>query len=273
MDISSLTQNVNSASGLANLILVTPQTNIGYQPQNKPTKDGSTSALPAAILFNYEGEQSVMLESDITDHFVEDNTTIQDQIALKPETISTHGFIGELNDVVPKALQSLKTAADKLTVVSAYVPVLSATAILAYNNAAFLYASGSQVTKAAVAGWNSITGGQSTVNQTKQQIAFNQFYGYWQNRTLFTVQTPWAVFNDMAIKSLRAVQDAETRVITDFEVTFKKMRFAQTITLSTTIDSTNFQGRSAAQSAGLTDLGTSTPAESLSLSSALAGVA
>jgi len=82
-------------------------------------------------------------------------------------------------------------------------------------------------------------------NQTKQQIYFQQFYGYWQSNTLFTIQTPWAVFQDMAIENLVAIQDADTRMITDFNITFKMIRFASTQLVDQQIvyDNQNFQGR------------------------------
>jgi hypothetical protein len=277
-NLSALSPITTAATALSNLILVSPQSTIGYQPQNQAAANGQTTQPPPAILFHYEGEQVVALESDITDHFIEDNTTIQDQWALKPETITTHGFIGELNNVPPSALAAVKAIADKLTIISAYTPVLSATALLAYNEAFQLYQVGLNAVNSAVAAWSSLSGagGESVINgqgiilqpnQTKQQIAFQQFYGYWRTRTLFTVQTPWAVFQNMAIKSLRAIQDAETRMITDFEVTFKMIRTAATVTTSGI--SLTYQGRAAAQVASLTDLGTSTPVSSISLSQGL----
>jgi hypothetical protein len=277
-NLSALSSVTTAATALSNLVLVSPQSTVGYQPQNPSQASGQTSQPPPAILFHYEGEQTVALESDITDHYIEDNTAIQDQIALKPETITTHGFIGELNDVAPGALAAVKAVADKLTVISAYTPVLSATALLAYNQAFQLYQIGQSAVNSAVAAWSSIggSGGESVIssqglasqpNQTKQQIAFQQFYGYWRSRTLFTVQTPWAVFQNMAIKNLRAIQDAETQTITDFEVTFKMIRTAATVTTPGTNQS--YQGRAAAQAAGLTDLGTSTPVSSISLSQGL----
>lgn len=282
INLSAVSSAANAARSLANLILVSPQKTVGYQPQNAPSWKRNTAAQPKAILFNYEGEQSVALTSDITDHYIENNTPIQDQWALKPERVTTNGFVGELNDIAPAALQPLKTIAEKLTTISGYVPSLSTTALLAYANAFQLYQTGSSVLDSAVQTWASINGddGQSVINgagitkasnQTKQQIYFQQFYGYWKNRTLFTIQTPWAIFQDMAIESLRAIQDGETRVITDFEVTFKLMRFASTqITSDQLFDSNNFQGRALNQGAPIVNLGTSTlEASPVSFASAL----
>ncbi len=284
INLSALAPATTAATALSNLVLVSPQSTTGYQPQNPSNNDGtpSTAQQPPSFLFNYEGEQTVVIESDITDHYVEDNTAVQDQIALKPEMVTTHGFVGELNDVPPFALQLLKTAAEKLTTISAYVPQLSITANIAYSEAFLLYQVASNAANAAVAAWSSIsgTGGESVIgsgglqassNQTKQQTAFQLFYGYWRSRTLFTVQTPWAVFQNMAIKSLRAIQETDSRVITDFEVSFKMIRNAATFTLGAS-SSISFGGQLKAQAAPLTDLGTSSPVDSTSLAGGLSSM-
>lgn len=272
-NISSLSNLASKALSLGNLILVSPQQTVGIQPQSKPVNNGNPLQQPQAILFHYEGEQTASLESDITDHYTEDNTAIQDQIALRPVTITTQGYIGELNNVVPEALAPLKAVADKLYTLSAFQPQLSITARRAYDQAVFLYATGASVLNSAVGTWSSLVGNggtsvingttiQRSSNQTKQQVAFQQFFGYYTNRTLFTVQTPWAIFQNMAISRLRAIQNADTRMISDFEITFKQMRFASTLTTSSqsTIDGSSLQGRAANQAASLVNLGTSTPA-------------
>jgi hypothetical protein len=281
-NISTLANAQNAALSLSNLILVTPQDTVGYQPQPDPTQNGSPNQQAPTLVFNYEGEQTVALQSDITDHYVEDNSSIQDQIALRPVKITTHGYIGELNDVVPAALASLNAIANKLTTLSGFLPQISVTALNAYNEANLLYQTALITEQAAVAAWSSISptgqgageavvtsGGITNVGQpgqTKQQIMFQQLYGYWNpanslTRTLFTVQTPWAIFRDCAIDSLRAIQDDTTRMVTDFEITFKQLRFANTI-LATPQSMNQPQGRAANQQSPQVNLGTSTPAAS-----------
>jgi len=259
-NLSSLAPLTTAATALSNLILVTPNENTGYQPMNA----NKTGQLPPTILFHYEGEQTLTLESDITDHYIEDNTAIQDQVTLRPEVVTTHGFIGELNDIAPAGLAPLQAIADKLTVISAYTPVLSATALLAYNEAFQLYQVGNNAVNSAVSSWSSIFGNGT---QTKQQQCFQLFYGYWQARTLFTVQTPWGRFSSMAIKTLRAIQDAETNVITDFEVTFKMIRTA--VTANTPGIGQSFQGRLFSQAFGQVNNGIQTPVPSLGLNTQL----
>lgn len=270
---SGATTLSNLISGITNLLMVTPQSTVGYQPQNTV---GEVYNAPS-LLFHYEGENTASLESDITDHFVEDNTAIQDQIALKPIMITTQGFIGELNDIPPNKVFAIAlAAATKLTAISAYTPALSTTALIAYNEAVFAYTTATNLANSAISAYSSITGGgssgtsvigsnglQAQPNQTQQQIYFQQFYYYWANRILFTIQTPWAIFTDMAIKSLRSIQSAETNVITDFEVSFKQMRFASSLTSEQLyMNNADFSGRLSQQGAPTTQLGTNAVTQS-----------
>lgn len=268
--LSQLTTITTSATALNNLILVSPQKTVGYQPQTSFAQTTKLQQSLPAILFHYEGEQSVMIESDITDHYIENNTALQDMISRKPETVTTHGYIGELNDVLPIGNTILQTLQSKLLTISAYTPQLTITALNAYNQAFQAYQIAANAFNSAVSTWATLsnTGGESVVgntpfaplgNQNKQQTAFQQFYGYWANRTLFTVQTPWAVFQNMAIQSLRAVQDAETNVLTDFEVKFKRIRLAVTASV-TNQQAQELQERARIQdqASSPTSLGTST---------------
>lgn len=257
-NLSSLSPITTTATSLSNLVLVSPQSVVGYQPQNSliTTSSQAKSFTNPALLFHYEGEQSVVIESDITDHYIEDNTAIQDQISIKPTVINVHGFIGELNDVAPIGNTLIQSLLSKLTIIGSYTPALSIIALNAYNQAFQAFQIAANAVNSAVSAWGSInnllgSGGygenvignnglqvsqvNSTINrltQNRQQLAFQQFYAYQQSRTLFTVQTPWAVFQNMAILHLRAVQDSETNVISDFEISFKQIRLATSIVLS-----------------------------------------
>lgn len=214
LDLSGISNAVYGVNALAGLLLATPEDK-GIAPQ-----DGNS--LGETLLFHYNGEQTVSLESDITDHYAESNDHINDQIALRPEVITTQGFIGELSDFLPPELQAIKEIKDKLTSLSAVAPELSITAARTYNLAFQGYQAVQSVKKSVEA---LITG----ENQTEQQKQYSLFYGYWKARTLFNVQTPWAIFENMAIKTLTAIQSGETDKITTFEVTFKQMRFAEEI--------------------------------------------
>lgn len=259
---SILSQATTTSTALGNFVLVTPEVNLGVQPQSG-IAGVSTAPDLKPLVFDYMGEDTVTLASDITDHYVEDNTSVSDHIAVKPEVVTVSGFIAELNDIVPEDLEPLKTAATKLTVINAYTPALSATAILAYNQATFAYQIAVNAANAAVQSWstvkNQVAGGaaadpQAPV-QTKQQIIYAQLQGYWRKKTLFRVQTPWQIFDNMAIQSLRAIQDADTRMISNFEITFKKIYFVNVREFANV--QAVIEARGAAQKAELRDYGVS----------------
>jgi len=251
VNISALSNVVLTAQTLSNLILVTPEFPEGIE---------SETSKPERFLFDFEGEQTITLEADITDHYVEDNTAVQDQIALKPAIVTTRGFVAELNDIAPESFTPAKNIVDKLGVLSAYVPELTITSRLVYNAAVQAAAVVLLARTAAVSRWT------GAAPQTKQQLAYQKLQGYYNDRTLFKVQTPWRQFEHMAIKTLRAVQDPETRMITEFDVTFKEMKFASTSTIAL---SPIGQGRFNQQNSSPVDLGTSQP--QLSTASPLTG--
>lgn len=265
VDLGVIATTINQAS---NVILVNPKKNVGIRPQPTVNPNGGTTTAqpdqPQSFLFHVPGEDNARLTSDVTDNAVEDNTSLQDHVALKPVIINTSGYIGELNNVTPPELELLKLAADRLTTLGPFVPVVSASAQRAYNAASQAYAAAVLAKNTAVSAWNSITGGGSET-QTKQQVAYNQFAGYWKNRQLFTVQTPWAIYTDMIIQSLSATQDESTSMVTQFEITFKQLTFAKSI-ISTTIG----QGRANAQLGKLIDKGFQKPVPGPTIAAKLA---
>lgn len=281
ISLSTLSSFTTAAQALSNLVLVTPQKTVGIQPQNFPDAEGkpSTQAEEPAFLFDIDGDQEVTSTSEITDHWVENNTAIQDHWALKPLTYTVSGFIGELTTTVPAALEIAREIADRLETVSGYLPQVSVTAEIAYSTAFQLYQVGVNAAKSAVNAWstvsNSLSGsnGETLIsgggiseskNQNAQQIAFQKLYGYQRERRLFRVQTPWAVLTDMAIESIKAVQDRNSREVTNFTVTFKMIRTAYTETRSPG-ESLSLNTRLDQQSSPLVHLGNSKPTEYFSM--------
>ena len=256
VNLSQLQNATVTAQALSNLILVWPQDNKGIQAQNAISK----TQQPKKFLFNFEGENTAKLESDVTDHYIENNTVVNDQIALKPEMVTTQGFISELNDVVPEAEMIIKTAKQKLTTLTAYTPELTTTALNAYNAAFQAYQIAQFIKEYGVSSWSSLTGSREATTitgsetaedflnnikplQNRQQRAYQEFYGYWKNRTLFTVQTPWAIFKNMVIQSMDTIQDRNSTTVSEFNITFKLLRFASTDDSATSVDEKSKDGR------------------------------
>lgn len=215
-NIPLLGQGVFTANSLSNLLLATP-VNTGIRAQL------GNNNLDDPYLFHFEGENTMELQSEITDHYNENNESLNDDIALKPIVYRTTGFIGEVNDVIPDELEPVAQSLDKLTDIEGFVPELTVRARRQYNNAFQLYQVQEQLKNVSNSKWDSVS------DQNKQQKAFNKFYGYWKSKTLFNVQTPWGIVKNMAIESLRPVQNDDSEEMTSFELTFKEIRFATDI--------------------------------------------
>lgn len=251
-DLNIFSQFTRAANALSNIITVTPEP-FGYQVQ--PLTENE-NAQPK-FLFHYEGDNTLELSSEITDHYVEVNEATHDHIALRPEVVSVEGFIGELNNVTPEPLQTARRIAEKLTAISGYTPQVSQFVQRTYNLAEQAYNAASTISDVAARGW----GTEPII--TEQQKAFNFFYAAWRERRFFTLQTPWAIFNNMAILNLRAVQEDRSAHVSSFQVDFKKLRFVEEPQFD--FVERNSQGRLTQQNATPAEIGLTTPTEESSL--------
>ncbi len=181
----------------------------------------------SGYLFDILDDEEVQFSSDITDHFVENNVSVQDHIALRPLKFTLRGFVWELSDATINQILSLVTKATDIGIINEYFPSFSLQAIQTYDQ----YATAVQSSQNAVTQANSLYElfSQKTTNGTKQQKAFNYFYTAWGDRQLFTVETPYQTYKNMAIEDVRALQRGETRLISEFSVTFKQIRTVDTL--------------------------------------------
>jgi hypothetical protein len=203
-------QTLAISSAAADLILVSPDKYTGFTPSEQ-------GRFSRGFVFQIVGDESINLQSDITDHYVEDNTAKQDHVALRPKTVTVSGFIGELNNVVPDLLEIPKEALDRLGVLDAYIPSITNTARRAFNIATQLYGLSQKIK-------NSISVGLKIPVRTKQEAAFSELAQYHALRTTFYIATPFGQFSDMIIQSITATQNQDTKSLSDFSVTFKELR-------------------------------------------------
>lgn len=243
----ALTTILNKVSSISSIVAITPQDKIGIRFQ------GETKG----FLFDIVDEETATLQSDITDHFAEDNVFLQDHIAIKPTVITVRGFIGELTDKVPEGLESLQLAKEKLYALSAFTPSLSVAALRAYNTGLQIYNVGKNAVKAAESAFGFFTG--AAPEQTAQQKAFIKFKDAFEKRQLFEVQTPWALYKSMAIQSLKVTQTGESKHISDFELSFKEIRLAKNLRSFGQLKELTFNGRTINQMSALINKGLSSP--------------
>jgi hypothetical protein len=180
------------------------------------------------FVFDIVDEESMYLDSEITDHYVENNYAIQDHIARRPERFVLRGFVGELTDIFPNTFLGVLTGIQSLASIGGFLPEFSAQATQEYAKIAAKAAKVGQVVNQARNIYDMFFSKSTTA--TKQQNAYKYFYDMWQARTLCSVETPFGLMENMAIESLRAIQHGDTRFVSDFSVTFKMIRTTNTVT-------------------------------------------
>lgn len=205
----------------------------------RPTGGTPTSGINGFV-FDIFAEEEITLESEITDHYVEDNYAIQDHIAQKPVRFVVKGYVAELTDLFPNTLLSILTTVQSLSSVGGFLPAFSAQATQVYAKAA---AVGNQIGNVISQAKDiySILSGSST-SATKQQGAYTTFYNFWVNRQLCTVETPFGVLYNMAIERVTPLQAENTQIISEFTVSFKQIRLATTQTTPLTINNPDGSG-------------------------------
>lgn len=180
-------------------------------------------------VFDTRGEEEVSLESDITDNYVEDNTSAQDHIGLKPRTITLTGYVGELTNKVKPEEKLAAAIENKLSGVSAFLPDLTVTAQYIMNRAKEIYGIYEKANRTVDRLEDMLQGVPVPEEVSNQQKIFGKFEQIWEARRLVTVYTPFGAFNNMAIQSLQARQDEDSAYISSFSVTFKQIRKVNTI--------------------------------------------
>ena len=85
---------------------------------------GSTGI--AGFKFHIPQTEMVKMESEVTDHYVDDNSVVQDHIIHKPVTITLTGLQGEYFYSVNEIEDTIALIKPTLVLVSQFVPKLSA---------------------------------------------------------------------------------------------------------------------------------------------------
>lgn len=195
------------------------------------------------FVFDVEGETSVTLESDITDHYVEDNSAIQDHWAVRPVRVTLRSYVGELvyrNERQP--IEGLQRVVSKLTTVSSYLPQITDTAERIKSSIADGITFDDAVSNA-VNLWDLTK--DLNPSATEQQKAYLYFKALQQQRMVVSLQTPFEFLQNMAIESLVARQTEDTRDISDFSITLKQIRTASFVTVP--FNAANYQSRNGQQ--------------------------
>lgn len=184
----------------------------------------------AGFVFDISNDSIVELDSEVTDHYLESGTPIEDHIAMKPERVTLSGYCGEYRNIVSDKKGTVQKVAEKLITVSSYLPALSKGAKAAYK---LLTGSSSSLSQVVDAGSDLFKAYKDiNIPHDNQSQAFIFFEALRNARKTFTIQTPYRYYTDMAIESLKATQTGVTKDESSFEITFKRIRYVNTKTTS-----------------------------------------
>lgn len=222
-----------------------------------------TSTGIAGFKFHCPQSEQVNMESDITDHYTDINSAVQDHIARRPITITLNGFQGEYYYTVHPIENMISKVAPLFTLVEVFKPKLDdwtkrikarkdelpliqfkedGTATKTYQN------------KIIDKEFNAIDVWKIFQNiyklKSPQTRAFFYFEALWQSEILFTVETSWKRYDNMVIQKVTPLRDNNAD-ITDFSVTFKQIG----ITTSKSESIKDVAGRLKAQAAQVTKKG------------------
>ena len=205
---------------------------------------------------DYTGEQAVALEAEITDHFVEDNTAVQDHVALKPLRFTVRGMVSELTIEAPAGIKGLLSSMQSgLSQVQAYIgkytPGMVQTMQKAITQAQNVTNEVSQdLSKAQniIAMFPGVS-----VPTSFQETAFNKLFAAYLSRIPIQVDTPYGTLINMMIERITISQPDSTTGWSDILVTVKQMRF---VSISTVPDDGSMAGRLQAQASGPSSQGT-----------------
>lgn len=185
----------------------------------------------SGFVFDILDIEEVAAESDITDHYIETNSAIQDHIAQKPIKFTLKGYVGELKKIFDNQQTSVFSEIAGLLPVSALLPNFNVQDAQVYTEIASAAAQ-AQSAIAAIASVSSLIP-QLVGSLNYQQQAYSIFFGLWQNRTLCTVQTPFGLLTNMAIESLRPSQSGDTKFVSTFSIIFKQIQQVGTAVMQT----------------------------------------
>lgn len=201
------------------------------------------------------GDETLTVDSDVTDHYVESNTAYQDQISIKPKIYTVSGEVGELvwyqKD---SASQIFGQVAQRLEGVISFLPVRSKS-FNQFKDKAMKVAqwvdTASNVASKISNLWNSATTG----SLTHQQQAYQELLAMRDNRQpLPMIKTPWGILQDYVITNIKLTQPKETKDKSFISISFKEFR---TVSVSTVkFDPEKYQGNAVFEHQPKTDNGT-----------------
>ena len=195
------------------------------------------------------GDETLVAENDVTDHYVESNIAYQDQISLKPKTYTINGEVGELVWYQRDTLsQKAGQVAQRLEGLISFLPKQSR----GFQQMKKTVMKAAQWVDVASNIWDRFD--SLTPDMTKQQQAYSWLL-FWRNRrSPLLVQSPWGLLNNYVITSFSVTQPRETKDKSMISITFKEFRLTSVSTVK--FDKDKYQGNAMEENEPNTNSGT-----------------
>jgi hypothetical protein len=185
----------------------------------------------SGFVFDVPTNENISYTADITDHYTENNSHINDHITIKPIKISLSGLIGELVYRQPEGVAAVvKDLQSRLSIVQGYAGQFTPPGfqevqqgINIVDSAVSTVNQSIERIKNTIAWIQSVRGKRDTL----QQQAAEQLKSLMYTKELITVQTPWGYFDNMVIDSVSITQNEDSKLYSDITVTVKEIRFAE----------------------------------------------
>lgn len=190
------------------------------------------------FVFDIEDETSINLQADITDNFLEDGTTVQDNISIRPKRLTLRRYVGELvySPENNKAASIAQKVTQKLTTLGSFLPALSTATSQAKgliedarSGSLSLDSISFESINKVVDFWG-LAQNLVGISNSKQAQAYAYLSALWENKILVSVQTPFEFMSNMAIERVDFYQLGESDSYSDISITLKQIRTVQLLT-------------------------------------------
>lgn len=183
----------------------------------------------SGFLFDVPDQDSIRVNWDITDHYTENNSFLNDHRVKQPIIITLTGFVGELVFRAPEGVEgAIQEISNRLESVEAYLGDSTPGAIQDIQGAIQQAQSTASAINQTLDRVQNVIGffeGEGP-EETAQQRAFRELNALGE-QTILSVQTPWDFFDDMTIQSIGISQEGNTNDISDISVTLKQLRISE----------------------------------------------
>lgn len=218
----------------------------------------------AGFKFHVPESEQVKMQSEITDHYIDTGSAVQDHIARRPVVITLRGYQGEYYYTVHPIENMISKVVPVMSLVKQFKPKLAPVTERIKKRREEqpliqLSKDGKKYTKTYEnkifdKEFNSIDLFKLFQDLYKlksaQTCAFYFFQALWESEALFSVETRWKRYDNMIIQDVTPLGDNNAD-ITDFSVSFKQI----SITTSKVESIKNVAGRLKEQAAQVTKKG------------------